>query len=349
MPDPHAKPATSTMTDTPAKPDNPAWKITSIKEIGLAGDHYSVARVPGSSQLFVGGHVGKIHFVDLAAEKPTPVPWDAHVSFISGLVVTAKFLVSAGSDHQMIWWNRESRERVRVAPHAKWVRHLSLSPDGQTLASVCDDMICRLWDVESGKLIRELAGHALRTPYDLVSKLYASAFSRDGQWLATVDQAGHALVWEVATGQKLADVHAPHFYTHDTNGHTYGGIRTVDFSLDGQSIAVGGNLAGDTSTITGSKSLIQFFEWKTGKQTADCQAGGDFFYERLKYHHEAKWLLGAGGAGNGPKLVLVDLANQSPLAEVKLPSPVFDIALTENSETCFTVGRGKICQWSITR
>lgn len=328
-------------------PDSPAFQIKNVKEFSLAGDHYSVARVPDTDQLFVGGHTGKLQFLDLAADKPTPIVWDAHVSYVSGLVLTAKHLISAGSDHQVMWWNRESRERVRAVPHPKWVRHLSLSADGQVLASVCDDMICRLFDVESGKLIRELKGHALLTPFDLVSKLYASAFSRDGKVVATVDQTGHALVWETATGQKLADIHAPLFYTHDTNGHTYGGIRSVDLSPDGKLIALGGNLAGDTSTITGSKSLMQVYDWQAGKQTADCQLGGDFFYERVKFHHKGKWLLGAGGAGNGAKLVLFDLASQTLLAEAKLPSPVFDIAISESSDIGFTAGRGKVGKWSL--
>ncbi|MFM9068920.1 MAG: WD40 repeat domain-containing protein [Planctomycetota bacterium] len=329
-------------------PETPAYQIKTAKEWSPAGDHYSVAHLPHTDQLFVGGHTGKLQRVDLAEEKPQPIVWDAHVSYISSLVLTSKYLISAGSDHQVIWWNRESRERVRAVAHPKWVRHLSISPDGQILASVCDDMIGRLWEVESGQPIRELQGHALLTPFDLVSKLYAAAFSRDGKRLATVDQAGHALVWETATGQKLADIHAPLFYTHDTNGHTYGGIRSVDFSPDGQQIALGGNLAGDTSTITGSKSLMQVYDWQTGKLVAECQAGGDFFYERVKFHNEGKWLLGAGGAGNGAKLVLFDLASQALLAEVKLPSPAFDIALNESSDTCFTVGRGKVGKWAIT-
>lgn len=328
-------------------PEPTAFQIKVVKEFSLAGDHYSVARVPDTDQLFVGGHTGKLQLVDLAAEKPTPIAWDAHVSYISGLVLTSKYLISAGSDHQVIWWNRESREKVRAVPHPKWVRHLSLSPDGQILASVCDDMICRLWDVDSGKPIRELKGHALLTPFDLVSKLYASAFSRDGKLLATVDQAGHAFVWDLATGQKLTDIHAPLFYTHDTNGHTYGGIRSVDFSPDGKLIALGGNLAGDTSTISGSKSLMQVYEWQTGKQTAECQAGGNYFYERVRFHHSGQGLLGAGGAGEGAKLVLFDLAKQTLLAEAKLPSPVFDIVLTESSDVCYTGGRGKVCKWAI--
>ena len=329
-------------------PDTPNLQIKRVKELSLGGDHYSLARVPDTDQLFVGGHTGKLQLVDLAAEMPTPIDWDAHVSYISGLVLTPKHLISAGSDHQVIWWDRETRERVRAVPHPKWVRHLSLSPDGQVLASVCDDMICRLWDAESGKPIREMIGHAPLTPFDLISKLYASAFSRDGKLLATVDQTGHALVWETATGEKLADIHAPYFYTHDTNGHTYGGIRSVDFSPDGKLIALGGNIAGDTSTITGSKSLMQVYDWQSGKQTADCQVGGDFFYERVRFQHTGQWLLGVGGAGKDPKLVLFDLEKQTLLAEAKLPSPAFDIVLTETSDVCYTVGRGKVCKWAIT-
>lgn len=329
-------------------PDTPAIAIQSTKEFALPGDHYGLARVPDTDRVFVGGHTGQVQLVDLAAEKPTPIAWDAHVSYVTGLVVTAKHLVSSGSDHQAIWWDRETRERVRAVPHPKWVRHLSLSPDGRILASVCDDMVCRLWDAESGKPIRELKGHAPLTPFDLASKLYASAFSRDGRLLATVDQAGHAFVWETATGKRLADVHAPHFYTHDTNGHTYGGIRTVDFSPDGRLIALGGNLAGDTSTIIGSKSLMQVYDWQSGRQTAECQAGGNFFYERVRFHHAGRWLLGAGGAGDGAKLVLFDLEKQTLLAEAKLPSPVFDLVLSATSDVCFTAGRGKVCKWSIT-
>ena len=64
----------------------------------------------------------------------------------------------------MIWWNRDSREKVRTIEQPKWIRHLAVSRDGQMLASVCDDMVCRLWEAESGRPIRELEGHALLTP-----------------------------------------------------------------------------------------------------------------------------------------------------------------------------------------
>ena len=79
-------------------PDPPNLQIKSVKEFSLAGEHYRPARVPDTDQLFVGGQTAKLQLVDLAAEKPTPIAWDAHVSHISGLVLTSKYLVSAGSE-----------------------------------------------------------------------------------------------------------------------------------------------------------------------------------------------------------------------------------------------------------
>ena len=93
---------------------------------------------------------------------------------------------------------------------------------------------------------------------------------------------------------------------------------------------------------------MQVYDWQSGKQTADCQVGGDFFYERVRFQHTGQWLLGVGGAGKDPKLVLFDLEKQTLLAEAKLPSPAFDIVLTETSDVCYTVGRGKVCKWAIT-
>jgi WD40 repeat protein len=340
-----------TMADTPAPKDSaaaqpPAAAIKSVKTVDLKGDNYSIVAIPDSDLVFVGGDTGKIQAIDMAAEKPTQTGWDAHVSFVTGLVLTARHLVSSGSDHQMIWWDRETRERVRSVPHPKWVRHLALSPDGQMIASVCDDMVCRLWEAESGKPIRRLEGHVLRTPFHFVSKLYASAFSPDGKLLATVDQAGHALVWETATGRQVADVLAPFFYTHDTNGHTYGGIRAVDFSPDGRRIALGGNLAGDTSTIGGSKALIQVYDWQSGKLASDFR-GGNFFYERVRFHHDGQWLLGMGSAGSGQKLTLVDRDGLSSAAEADVKGVMFDLWLSKQSDVCFLAGRGSVTKWSI--
>lgn len=330
----------------------PPLTLKVVRELSFDGDLLSVVRVPETHQLFVGGAHGQISHLDLDAESPILRTWAAHLSYVSSLVLTSDRLISAGSDHRVIWWDRESSRPLRISDdHPKWVRCLTLSPDQRLLASVCDDMVCRLWDAGSGELVRELHGHEQRTRKFLTSKLYYCVFSADGRHLATADQVGQMVIWEVATGQPLARLLAPHFFTHDTNGHGYGGIRGLAFSPDGRLIAACGNQAGDTSTIGGSKSLIQVYDWASGDQTHDWNIGGNFFYERVLFHPNGRWLLGVGGAGSEQKIVVFDLTSKESLHQEVSPMLIFDGALSEQGDTLLTVGRkdakGHLIQWAL--
>lgn len=60
-----------------------------------------------------GGADGKIYLIDFDEAKPTPVTWAAHASYVSGLAVAGKYLISGGSDHQLIWWDAATREKLR--------------------------------------------------------------------------------------------------------------------------------------------------------------------------------------------------------------------------------------------
>lgn len=335
-------------------------RFRNAREVSLAGDFLSVARDPNNGQLFVGNNSGKIYQIDLGAPGDTDRPViDAHISFVSSLAVAGNYLISAGSDHRMVWWKRDTREKVReVAEHPMWIRHVSLSPDGAIVATVCDDMVSRLFDSQSAELIHELRGeHELLNPYNLRSKLYCCSFSPDGQLVATADQAGRMVVWEVYTGNKVKTLEAPLFCTWDTNGHTYGGIRSIEFSPDGQFLAAGGNQAGDTSNVSGSKSLLQIFDWKSGEQTHDFRVGGNFFYERIKFHPDNNWLLGAAGAGSDQKLVFFDLEKKETIHQVDAGMLTFDLAFGETPATVYSVGRrgnstvdtnGTLIEWDMT-
>jgi WD40 repeat protein len=320
-------------------PDN--LRIT--REVSLLGEFRSVVRDSESGDLFVGNNIGKIYRVDLtrATEDPYPRVIEAHISYVSSLVLAGDCLISSGSDHRLVWWDRRTHDKVReVGGHPRWIRQTAVSADGAFLATVCDDMIARVFDAHTGKLIHELSReHEILNPYDLRSKLYCCAFSPDGKHVAAGGQAGRIVVWNVASGKKVIAIDAPHFCTWDTNGHTYGGIRSIDFSPDGKLLAAGGNQAGDTSNVGGSKSMIQIYDWNAGEQTHDFRVGGNYFYERVRFHPGGEWLVGAAGAGTDSKIVFFDLEKKEVAHEKASGMLTFDLELEPGSDAVYAVGR----------
>lgn len=324
-------------------------QVKQIRDVGVSPDLLCVVPVPGTAKAYAGGSDGKIYLINFDEEKPTPTSWSAHVSFVSGLALTGKHLISAGSDHQLVWWDLETQNKVRSldAHGKKWIRSVAVSPDGKTLASVGDDMIGRLWDAETGKPIHELIGHEKLTPVALNSKLYCCRFSPDGKYVATGDQVGVALIWEVATGKQVGKIHSPLLCIADGNGHTYGGVRALGFSPDGSLLAIAGNIGQDTSTIGGSKALVQIFDWKANKQTHDFPMKINGFFESIAFHPKEPWLIAAVGAGEGKKVLIFDLPKKSVLLEFLSNANIFDITLNEKADFLIAVGRKKALRWEL--
>jgi WD40 repeat protein len=333
--------------ETAAPLPSPALKL--VKELKRDEIVFALGRVPGTRRLVFGGSDFRVYDVDLAAEKPEPhaLGDHGHDSFVTSLAVVGNHrAVSGGYDGKLIWWDldAEGGKRVRtIEAHTRWVRDVAVTADGATIASVADDMVCRLWDTETGTLRHELRGHESQTPNHYPSMLFTCMFSPDGQFLATADKVGHVVVWDVAKARAAATLEAPVMYTWDPvqRRHSIGGIRSLAFTPDGTRLAVGGiGKIGNIDHIE-SPARIEVFNWRTSERLSELTDLPKGLVERLLFLPDGNRLVAAGGANDGFLLIL-DVKAKSVMLQEKVATHVHDAAFGDTAETLFTAAHGKL-------
>ncbi len=111
-------------------------------------------------------------------------------------------------------------ERNRLQGHQEDVNSVSISPDGQTLASGSYDQTVKLWNWQTGEELRILQGHQ--------EAVYSVSISPDGQTLASGSYDRTVKLWNLQTGEELRTL----------QGHQ-NSVISVSFSPDGQTLASG--------------------------------------------------------------------------------------------------------------
>src|SRR5260221_549612 len=81
--------------------------------------------------------------------------------------------------------------------HKKPVHSVNSFPDGNTLASVCDDNTVRIWDVSRGVTLKELKGHT--------NPVISVEFSPDGKRVTSGALDKTVRAWDLRNGTTIEE------------------------------------------------------------------------------------------------------------------------------------------------
>jgi WD40 repeat protein len=231
---------------------------------------WSTTLSPDGKTLVMGLQDGTIKLWDASTTKVKSVL----VSHNHGVVALAfspdgKTLASGSRDKTLKLWNVSTGRNVATwVPRAEDagrpldlsdqsqfndVACVAFSPDGKTLASGSMDKAIRLWDIPTGRKVATLRGHA--------DEVHSLAFGPDGKLLASA--GGDVKLWDVAKRTAKATFRGPLvLLSPDESVMINKAGRSVAFSPDGRTLAVGGGRALGLWDVSSGRYAFSFSGFK---------------------------------------------------------------------------------------
>ena len=181
------------------------------------------------------------------------------------------------SNTVQLWDAFTGIRKVKLAGHTKRITAIVYSPDGTTIATASRDSTVRLWDADTGKhktTLKHRRGVNATLPWNRdANAVNATAYSPDGNTIATGTQNGNVRLWDARTGRLKTKFKAHAFgvvsIAHSPDSNT---IATV--SWDGTAELWDGQTGKHKTTITKHSRIAPLAYLPDGNTIATGESGG---------------------------------------------------------------------------
>ena len=180
---------------------------------------------PAGTHLASGGRDGNVSLWDVVDGRLL-FTFPAHKKGVNAVIFSpdGDLLATGGNDAVARLWDPvggENQGQMIGGTYA--VPDIVFTPDGASLAVVNGDVV-RLRDVASGRFVQTLRGQ---------ESIYTASITADGRLLATGGSQGTVTLWEIESGQAVAD------YRHDEGSVNLNRrlVWDISFNPDGSRLA----------------------------------------------------------------------------------------------------------------
>jgi WD40 repeat protein len=140
----------------------------------------------------------------------------------------------------------------RTLSHGAPFTAAAFSPNGRLVVTAGDDHVARIWDVQTGALVRVLRGHDDATHENALTDV---EFSHDGRLVVTASRNHLARVWNAATGTEV-----------ELKGH-FGPVFGASFSPNDRWVVTAGPTTAGVWEVASSRLLL-YLHGHTGPLTS---------------------------------------------------------------------------------